>query len=597
MYSNILVLDNGTEIQANQTGSAITNLVYTSTVSSTTDLCPGAACAAKIEFTVWVQPGSTLAFTSGTQVQYYREDAGGTRTLVGTFWAVKPTKQTRNTYKVYAYDAVSKLDGIQSTWLRSIQDRFPMSLWAFAQAVAQQCEVTLANSSLPRSGSYQVQAFYGDNITGRQLLGWVAEASCTFLRATPSGKIEFDWYTTNTQTRISPDGQPVNGVPAVAYRDGGLSYEDYQTATLDKVQIKQSDDDVGVIYPADATGSNALVIQGNPLLTTSSAELLQPVAQAIYTAMQGVTYTPLKVSLFSDGVAFIPGQIVTVEDPQGNILQTYVMTVQQSGAKISLESTGNASRDGTAAVNEQKLNVNGKLLEISATVDGLRVTASNLQKDYTELTQTVDGLELTVVTEGNIRTKFAADSTSVTISSGVITFTANSLVVDSDNFQLDRQGNVEITGSFFSRASNGNMVSLSDGIASFYARDASGNSYLTTAITRTAVSNPCGVLDVYGRSSSGAVNPQVRLQGSITDGSIHLYNAFGTEQVYITSGETSISWLAGGLDVRGQHGIQAYHGVIGELAITSLGVNGGAIQPVYWKWDGNLGAYVLSTSR
>ena len=387
MYTNILVLDNGTEIQANQTGSTITNLVYTATVSSTTDLCPGAACAGKIEFTVWVDPGASLVFTSGTRVQYYQQDDAGSRTLVGTFWAVKPTKQNRNTYKVYAYDAVSKLDGIQSTWLRSIQGDFPMSLWSFAQAVAQQCGVTLDNSSLPRAGSYQVQAFYGDNLTGRQLLGWVAEASCTFLRATPSGGIEFAWYTKNTQMRISPDGQPVNGVQAVAYRDGGLSYEDYQTATIDKVQIKQSDDDVGVIYPANETGTNALVIKGNLLLTTSSAELLQPVARSIYTAMQGITYTPLKVSLFSNGVTFAPGQIVTVKDPQGNILQTYVMTVQQSGAKISLESTGNASRDGTAAVNEEKLNLNGKILEISATVDGLTIKASELSGDFSKLQQ------------------------------------------------------------------------------------------------------------------------------------------------------------------------------------------------------------------
>lgn len=397
MYSNILVLDDGTEIQANQTGSTITNLVYTATVSSTTDLCPGAACAAKIEFTVWVQPGSSLAFTSGTRVKYYQEDAGGSRTLVGTFWAVKPTKQSRNTYKVYAYDAVSKLDGIQSSWLRSIQSSFPMSLWVFAQAVAQQCGVTLESTELPRSADYQVQAFYSDNLTGRQLLSWVAEASCTFLRATPSGGIEFAWYTTNTQMRISPDGQPVNGVQAVAYRDGGLSYEDYQTATIDKVQIKQSDDDVGVIYPANETGTNALVIKGNLLLTTSSAELLQPVAQSIYTAMQGITYTPLKVSLFSNGVTFAPGQIVTVKDPQGNILQTYVMTVQQSGAKISLESTGNARRDGTSAVNNQKWqNLQGKMLEIKADVDGLRITASDLAGGMASLNLSVDGLRTEV---------------------------------------------------------------------------------------------------------------------------------------------------------------------------------------------------------
>lgn len=618
MYTNILVLDNGTEIQANQTGSTITNLVYTATVSSTTDLCPGAACAAKIEFTVWVQPGSSLAFTSGTRVKYYQEDAGGSRTLVGTFWAIKPTKQSRNTYKVYAYDAVSKLDGIQSTWLRSIQSSFPMSLWAFAQAVAQQCGVMLDSTALPRSGDYQVQAFYSDNLTGRQMLSWVAEASCTFLRATPDGGIEFAWYIENPVTGIFPDATEhwvaldlsgellacadgsiwTYNQDTAAYRSGGLSYEEYTTAPIVKVQIKQSDDDVGVIYPPDAAGSNALVIQGNLLLTTDTAAALQPVAQAIFETMQRISYTPLKASLFSDGRVFAAGQIITATDPQGNALQAYLMTVQQQGGKISVECTGNASRDGTAAVNEQKYtNLDGKILEIKTSVNGLSVKAANLQNDYTQLSQTVDGLELTVVKDGEVRTAFAADSTSVTISSGVITFASNTLVVESDNFHLDKSGNVQITGSFYSKNSNGNSVNLADGIAAFYARDSSGESYPTTIITRTAGANPCGWLDVYGRSATGAVNAQVRLMGSTTDGSIHIYNAFGTEQVYLTSGETSVSWFAGGLDVRGQHGVQANYGSIGSLAITNLGVNGGAIQKVYWKWDPNLGAYVLSTSQ
>lgn len=618
MYTNILVLDNGTEIQANQTGSTITNLVYTATVSSTTDLCPGAACAGKIEFTVWVDPGSSLVFTSGTRVQYYQEDDAGTRTLIGTFWAVKPTKQTRNSYKVYAYDAVSKLDGIQSTWLRSIQDDFPMSLWSFAQAVAKQCGVTLESTALPRSGDYQVQAFYSDNLTGRQMLQWVAEASCTFLRATPDGGIEFAWYVQNAATGIFPDatehwvaldlsGQILTcsdgsiwtyNQDTAAYRSGGISYEEYRTALIDKVQIKQSDDDVGVIYPPDAAGSNALVIQGNLLLTTDTAAALQPVAQAIFETMQQISYTPLKASLFSDGRVFAAGQIITATDPRGNALQTYIMTVQQQGGKISVECTGNASRDGTAAVNEKKYtNLDGKILEIKTSVDGLSVKAANLQNDYTQLSQTVDGLELTVVKDGEVRTAFAADSTSVTISSGVITFASNTLVVESDNFHLDKSGNVQITGSFYSKNSNGNSVNLADGIAAFYARDSSGESYPTTIITRTAGAYPCGWLDVYGRSATGAVNAQVRLMGSTTDGSIHIYNAFGTEQVYLTSGESSVSWLAGGLDVRGQHGVQAHYGSIGSLAITNLGVNGGTIQKVYWKWAPSLNAYVLSTSQ
>lgn len=383
MIKNILVLDDGTEIAAGTVGqNAILSLTCTETVSKTTDLCPGAACSNKLEITIWVEPGTDLPITSGTRLTHYRETSGQ-RTLAGTYWAVKPTSQTRNTYKIYAYDAVSLLDGVQSTWLRSIQDQFPMTLWAFAGLVAQRCGVTIANTSLPRNGSYLVQAFYADNLTGRQLLAWVAEASCTFLRATPDGKIEFAWYTDYTSQSIGP---------TVYIRDG-LSHDKFQTAPVVKVQIRQSDDDVGVLYPSDESGSNALIIQGNLLLTSATAEALKPVAQAIFETMQGVTYTPLKVTVPADFPLPAPGNIVSVTDARGNVLSSYIMTRKISGQQVTLESTGNATRDGTAAVNEQSYkNLTGKMLEIKTSVDGLEVKASDMTGKYTDLKATVDGL-------------------------------------------------------------------------------------------------------------------------------------------------------------------------------------------------------------
>ena len=600
IYKSVLVLDNGTEIQANQTGSTITNLVYTATVSSTTDLCPGAACAAKIEFTVWVQPGSSLAFTSGTRVKYYQQDDAGARTLIGTFWAVKPTKQTRNTYKVYAYDAVSKLDGIQSAWLRSIQGSFPMSLWAFAQAVAQQCGVTLESTELPRSGDYQVQAFYSDNLTGRQLLQWVAEASCTFLRATPDGGIEFAWYIENPVTGIFPgatehwvaldlsgellacaDGSIwTYNQDTAAYRSGGLSYEEYTTAPIVKVQIKQSDDDVGVIYPPDETGRNALVIQGNLLLTTDTAAALQPVAQAIFETMQRISYTPLKASLFSDGRVFAAGDIITTTTPQGNALQTYLMTVQQQGGKISVESTGNASRDGTAAVNEQKYtNLEGKLLEIrtsvdglnvkasdlsgkytelSQTVDGLTVTAGNLQDDYTQLSQTINGLELTVVKDGEVRTKFAADATSVTISSGVIGFTSNSITIDSTNFKLDATGNVTATGTFSSNngvsGSGRNISNLTSGGLYLYRTTSDGQNRPALSVYGYGQNACFGYFDLYGTLENGGQDLMAQIFGDYSGSHMSLQDATSHGTITFNGGSGSAEF-EGNVDIQGPVGL------------------------------------------
>lgn len=419
IYKSILVLGDGTEIAAGDANdSAVFSLTYTATVSSTTDLCPGAACANKIEFEIWVQPGESLTITSGTQISYYRQDLStNDRTLVGTFWAVKPTRASRNTYKVYAYDAVSKLDGIQSTWLRSIQERFPMSLWAFAQLVAQRCSLTISNTALPRNGDYQVQAFYADNLTGRQLLSWVAEASGTFLRATPDGKLEFSWYTPDSHdTGIMAGDQGVRaivrlsgdvlrtsqdeiyriGISGRFYYQSSLTYEDYQTEKIDKVQIKQSDDDVGVIYPPDETGTNALVISGNLLLTTSTAETLQPVAQSLYGLMADVTYTPCEIEIQDDGQTHA-GDIVEVTDSRGNAFTAYIMEAVSSGGRLKLTCTGNASRDGTAAVNEQSYtNLQGRVLEISASVDGLKITNRDLQGSLASLELTVNGIETNV---------------------------------------------------------------------------------------------------------------------------------------------------------------------------------------------------------
>ena len=416
MYKNILVLDDGTEVSAGTVGqNAIVSMTWTENVSKTTDLAPGAACANKIEAVIWVEPGNDLLITSGTRLRYYRETPAGQRTLAGTFWAVKPTRQTRNTYKVFAYDVVSKLDSIQSSWLMDNQSMFPLTIWQFAQKVAARCGVAITNAALPRNGGYQVQAFYADDLTGRQLLAWVAEASGTYLRATADGQLAFDWYSTGDDG-VGPSARSRDGIivlagdtlytskdeqytlqlPTPYYYKGSLSYEDYETQPIDKVQIKSSDDDVGAVYPAEATGTNAWVISGNMLLSPTDADTLAAAAQALYPVLQDVSYRPCSFETPDDGSLQV-GQIIQVTDARGRTWTTWLMSAEHSGGRVKFSSTGNARRDGTAAVNEQSYtNLTGKLLEISTSVDGLRVVNRDLQGSLASLELTVDGIETNV---------------------------------------------------------------------------------------------------------------------------------------------------------------------------------------------------------
>ena len=417
MFQHKLTLPDGTVLGPER----IRSVTVTEQVSDCDDLCPGAACAACAEVELWAPPGS-VRLAPGTEFTLTRVDtAAGTQTPVGVFCVLQPQKASANVVKVTAYDRMTLFDKDLSPWLRSVQGQFPMTLGALAQAVCAQCGVTLADGALDgaRNQDYAVQAFYADGLTGRQLIQWAAQAMGRFARMTPAGALEFAWYTGFAGYGIGP-GDDAAGVPTAlglsgpllgtvdglvwtfrraqnGYFQGGLSYEDYETAPLDKVQIKQSDDDVGVIYPPDETGTNALVIQGNLLLTTASADALRPVAQALYEQLQGVTYTPLEVSLPLTAGAPAPGQIIAVTDAWGRTMQAYVMQRTVTGQRMTLTCTGNARRDSTAAVNSRAYqNRQGKMLELQLGIDGLNVKASELQGDYAQLSVAVDGIQTEV---------------------------------------------------------------------------------------------------------------------------------------------------------------------------------------------------------
>ena len=415
MFLHKVALPDGTALDS----SVIRSVQLTEQVNDETDLCPGAACAACAEIELWA-PRNGLTIAQGTEITLARIDAeSGAQTPVGVFLAEKPVKASANVIKVTAYDRMTLLDKDLSPWLREHQGDFPMSLAALVEAVCGQCGVVLSDGTLDRlpNADYQVRAFYADDLTGRQLIQWAAQAACCFARMTPDGSLAFAWYEENAATGIFPDatkhwvaldlsGQILAcsdgsiwtyGQDTATYYSGGLTYEDYETAPLDKVQIRQSDDDVGVIYPPDEAGTNALVLQGNLLLATQTADALRPVARAIFEQMQGVTYTPLQVSIPLDAGAPAPGEIITVTDAYGRTMQAYIMQRTISGQKVTLESTGNARRDGTAAVNSQKWqNLQGRVLEIQTSVDGLKITAADLAGGMASLELTVDGLRTEV---------------------------------------------------------------------------------------------------------------------------------------------------------------------------------------------------------
>lgn len=389
MYYSVLLLPNSTELKGGEAGSTLKALTLHTAVNSGQEFAIGSAFSDYIEAEIWADPGGSLQITAGDVLTYYRQDDAGNRTKVGVFYAEKPTRTKRNSYKVTAYDTMSKLDADFSGWLHANQAQFPKTIWQLVQLACQRAGVALASSSLPINGSYSVQAFYADDLTCRQIISWAAEAAGCYAHMNADGKLQFLTYIDKRSTvKITPDG--ASNSPA--YYADSLSYEDYTVKAIEKVQIRQSDSDVGVIYPDSTTTTNTYAVQGNLLLTTGTEANLKSVVQNLYNVLKNVTYIPCKVSVpSSSGLAC--GQIVHVKDARGREFDTYLMSATISSGKASFESVGSASRESSSAVNSQSYkNLTGKMLEIKTSVDGLEVKASDLTGKYTDLKATVDGL-------------------------------------------------------------------------------------------------------------------------------------------------------------------------------------------------------------
>lgn len=389
MLQPILTLPSGTELKGGSPSSAVKSLTLHTAVNAGQEFTIGSAFSDYIEAEIWADPGGSLQITAGDALTYYRQDDAGSRTKVGVFYAEKPTRTKRNSYKVTAYDTMSKLDADFSGWLRANQAQFPKTIWQLVQLACQRAGVALASSSLPINGSYNVQAFYADDLTCRQIISWAAEAAGCYAHMNADGKLQFLTYSDKRSTaKITPDGAS----NSTAYYADSLSYEDYTVKAIEKVQIRQSDSDVGVISPDSTTATNTYAVQGNLLLTTGTEANLKSVVQNLYNVLKNVTYTPCKVSVpSSSGLAC--GQIVHVKDARGREFDTYLMSATISSGKASFESVGSASRESSSAVNSQSYkNLTGKMLEIKTSVDGLEVKASDLTGKYTDLKATVDGL-------------------------------------------------------------------------------------------------------------------------------------------------------------------------------------------------------------
>lgn len=330
-------------------------------------LTVGVAACGTMRFTV-VSP---CPFAVGDEIVWSRMQIEEENyTEIGRFTVTAVTRQ-RGTYTVEAADGMAKFDVPIDAWLNGLT--YPTTHNALLRGLCTHVGVTLSSTSTLTNGDRAVPSSPAwEGATGRDILGFLAEASGCFARMLPDGSLYVGWY---RQTDVALTRANYSR-PFVA---------DYTVSAVDRVQVRSSRNDIGVVV---GTGENAYIIENNPLFFAESDADLRPYAERLLAKLSALTYTPCEVPMYNDR-GLRPGDIFTIDG-----VQSVVMALRCTETGSVITSTGSETRPTqSTAANRDVLMLVGKTNELIRTVDETTIRLSNAEGQVTTLTATVNGFE------------------------------------------------------------------------------------------------------------------------------------------------------------------------------------------------------------
>ena len=263
-------------------------------------------------------------------------------------------------------------------------------------------------------------------------------------------------------------------------------YEDFLVKTIDKLQIRKEEDDIGVIV---GSGTNAYVIQDNFLVYGKGSEELTGIANNIYEKIRGIIYRPFSADCKGNPCIEV-GDAVRLPT-RYEIIESYVLKRTLKGIQAlrdDYEATGEEYRSTQVnSVHKSIIQLKGKTNVLTRTIEETNSKITDVESGLSsEIKQTATDIRTEV--------KNTADGLSSSIEQ-----TANSIrseVSDSvNNLSSSIQQNTESITSEVKRAS-----------------EAEGS--LSTKITQTAESITSEVSKNY-ETKENATNTKTELESSI----------------------------------------------------------------------------------
>lgn len=401
----------------------------------------------------------------------------------------KPTAD-RKCRDVEAYDALyDVLNADMAAWYNSLT--FPMTLKAFRDAFFQQFgieqeEISLVNDNMTVEKTISITAsssdgaVIGEALSGKTVLSCICELNGCFGHMGRDGKFHYISLDQEMQGLYprndlypADDLYPRDPHSTIIGKSFYISakYEGYFVKSIDKLQIMEKENDIGVIV---GSGNNGYEIKGNFLVYGKGSTELREIANNVYGKIRGIVYRPFSADCKGNPCLEVGAAIRF--NTKYEIVESYVLKRTLKGIQAlrdAISADGEEYRTKKVnSVHEDILQLKGKSNVLERTIEETKSTITDVEKGLqSQITQNAESItaEVTRATKAegtlsskitqtaeSIKTKVSKGSVSSEISqeSDKVTLTANRLIVNSTGFNLDGNGNASFSGTITSSALN-----------------------------------------------------------------------------------------------------------------------------------------------
>ena len=342
--------------------------------------------------------------------------------LIGKFF-IDDVSYNRTRAKITAYDSICKTEAFVDDFIK--QTTFPITLQAFYNNLLTYLGLenggfkSLNMSDFSNLKQQIKDNFQAINITGRQILQYIAEMAGGYCLADKNGKIIIGDYS-------GKNTYPLNS----------SKYKKYEASKFEPERVryvcaKMNTDDLGVAV-GNADLGEEYIIENNPLFYTENEDEIKPALTNLMNLLYRYTggYKPGTIELLEDFGIEVGDRVVIGKN------YFYVMSKTMSASGCKLECFGNKHREKQAqSINSEIVALRGKTNEL----------VRDLEKTQSTLTDTANGLQSQITqTASQIRSEVKNNYDGLSSS---ITQTASSIRSEVNDTKNELSSTIEQTAS------------------------------------------------------------------------------------------------------------------------------------------------------